>query len=156
MYMIHSLRESIFIYTNANNMRKIDKIRQKIKDKLQERTQYQQEKYMQHYNLWNKYYGNKIWENLRTLKLSQQPYCECCYKYINRVVPATCVHHCVPFATGITEDDKWQLFTDYSNLMSLCDDCHKEVHRQMQHKHKLIDLRYYNIYASGDAKPEEV
>ena len=135
-------------------MRKIDKIREKVKQKLQERTQYQQEKYMQHYNLWNKYYSTSTWQNLRTLKLGQQPYCECCYKYKGRVVPATCTHHCVPFATGSTDQEKWQLFTDYSNLMSLCDDCHKEVHRQMNHLHKLIDLRYVNPF-SDDAKPQE-
>ena len=78
-------------------------------------------------NKWQKFYGSRAWHNLRETKLLEQPICERCYD--NGIIrAATDVHHKIPFSTGIDEQQMWELFLDYENLMSLCKQCHIEIH----------------------------
>ena len=39
------------------------------------------------------------------------------------------VHHKRPFLSGQTEDERWQLLLNPNNLMSLCAECHDDLHR---------------------------
>ena len=70
------------------------------------------------------------WKRLRLKKLQEQPLCECC-KSNDRITPATEVHHVVPVesVTAITQMEA--LMFDYSNLMSVCHECHKNIHAEM-------------------------
>ena len=82
-----------------------------------------------HSNKWQKFYGSRAWHNLRESKLLEQPLCERCLEH-DIVRPATDVHHITPFSLGIDEQQMWELFLDYENLMSLCKQCHKAIHGQ--------------------------
>ena len=83
-------------------------------------------------NKWRRFYGNKAWKQLRDDKLREQPLCERCLEE-GRIRAATDVHHIIPFGLGIDEQQKWELFLDYTNLMSLCKQCHNKLH---QHRKK--------------------
>ena len=75
------------------------------------------------------YYNNKAWKHLRDWFITTHPICEECNKQ-GIVTPATDVHHIIPFLTGKTEQERWQLFLDDNNLMSLCSKCHHNIHKQ--------------------------
>ena len=76
---------------------------------------------------WNKFYGSKAWSNLRESKLLDQPLCERCLEK-GKITPATCVHHKNVFGSCPTEELMWYHFLDYYNLVSLCENCHKQIH----------------------------
>ena len=80
-------------------------------------------------NKWKKFYGTKVWRDLREQKLFEQPLCERCLSK-DKLTAATQVHHIVPFSTGPTEQKMWELFLNYDNLMSVCTQCHHEIHGQ--------------------------
>ena len=76
-----------------------------------------------------KYYNSKAWKTLREAYIMNHPLCEICItKGISR--QAEDVHHVIPFFTGQSEDEKWSLLLDPSNLQSLCSHCHHEVHKK--------------------------
>ena len=77
-----------------------------------------------------RFYDTKTWHNLRAVKLMKQPLCERCLSK-GHVEPATEVHHIKPFGWAPTHDEQWKLFTDEDNLMSLCERCHKEIHKEL-------------------------
>ena len=88
-------------------------------------------------------YNSKEWKQLRAEKLRSQPLCEMCIKKgIEAGVPggyirsAHCVHHIVPIETATTLEDMRRLAIncELSDLMSLCDQCHAEIHKQ-EHSH---------------------
>lgn len=81
------------------------------------------------YKEYQKYYINPIWKENREHYLSLHPLCEICLQH-ERVVPAECVHHKIPFSRGVDERHKIQLLTNDENFMSLCKCCHKGVHRK--------------------------
>ena len=58
------------------------------------------------------------WKKLRDSKLRQYPVCECCG---NR--PAQTVHHI------IARVERPDLMYDWSNLQSLCNSCHVQIHK---------------------------
>ena len=58
---------------------------------------------------------DRHWHKLRDLYIAKHPLCEECEK-AGRLVPATEVHHIVPFNNGGTDADK--------NLQALCKSCH--------------------------------
>ena len=63
------------------------------------------------------------------------PLCErCLLKGISR--QAEHIHHIRPFLTGKTDEERWQLLLDPTNLQALCRECHEEVHRQLNKKNK--------------------
>lgn len=74
-------------------------------------------------------YNSQQWKILRARKLQAQPLCERCLKE-GRYVSAHAVHHRVPIETARTYERMRCLAYDWSNLQSLCDKCHAEVHRE--------------------------
>ncbi len=84
------------------------------------------------YNQSSQYYNSKGWKRLRALYINNHPLCEQCLLKC-RSVPAEEVHHIRPFLFGKTEEERWNLLLDYSNLMSLCRACHDEIHRHHAH-----------------------
>lgn len=70
------------------------------------------------------------WRRVRGLKLSADPLCERC-KEQGKITPATEVHHIVPLES--IKDDAAQVRMAYaiSNLMSVCHDCHRDIHLAM-------------------------
>ena len=75
-----------------------------------------------------KYYNSKVWKKLRNLYIREHPLCEMCLKE-GKTTPAEEIHHIVPFLTGLTAQQRWALLTDKNNLMSLCLEHHKEIHK---------------------------
>ena len=76
------------------------------------------------------YYNSRKWQKLRDNQLRKQPLCEVCLSK-GIVTAAQECHHRIPFMTGITEDQRQKLFTDETNLMSVCRKCHMEIHKEM-------------------------
>lgn len=68
------------------------------------------------------FYKTARWERLRQHALRRDCYmCQCC-KANNRMVEAQCVHHVFP-------RDAWPQYQyEPWNLLSLCNDCHNEMH----------------------------
>ncbi len=83
----------------------------------------------------SQYYNTKQWVNLRNYYYKRQPLCECCLAH-GYVTPATEVHHKRRILSGKTEEDRYELLTDESNLMSLCYRCHDAIHNKM-HKYNM-------------------
>lgn len=76
-------------------------------------------------------YATKEWANLRLLKLQQNPMCERCGKKL-----AEEVHHKVSFMSQPTPELRRQycLYVDLDGLMSLCKECHIEIHKEITEK----------------------
>lgn len=70
-------------------------------------------------------YNTARWKSLRLKKLMTKPLCEVCEKAL-----ATEVDHIIPFSTGLTDKQKLRLGFDYSNLQSICYNCHLEKHNR--------------------------
>ena len=62
----------------------------------------------------------KTWEQVRMIKLRQDPLCEPCLE-AGRVTPAKMVHHIIPISQG-------GAVLDMGNLMSVCRECHDRLH----------------------------
>ena len=81
-----------------------------------------------------KFYNSKIWFDTRDNKLREQSLCECCLNGINeKITPATQVHHIVSFMSVNDPVEQNKLFTEPSNLLSICDECHGLLHSKEQH-----------------------
>jgi 5-methylcytosine-specific restriction protein A len=76
-----------------------------------------------------KAYNNTKWKKLRDVYLREHAVCtECLSK--GKVTPATSVHHIkTPFING---EINYHLLLDYTNLMSLCNECHGNIHAKEQ------------------------
>jgi 5-methylcytosine-specific restriction protein A len=81
-----------------------------------------------------KYYNSKSWYVLRNSYIHYHPLCELCLKD-NKVTAAEEIHHIKPFMTGVTEEQRWSLLLDKNNLMSLCKECHINIHKKMRISH---------------------
>mgnify|MGYP000847462673 FL=1 len=68
----------------------------------------------------NKRYG-RSWNRIRAAFLSANPLCEIC-KAEGKLTPAELVHHRRKLTDGGTND--------WSNLQSLCSECHSRLHSQ--------------------------
>lgn len=74
------------------------------------------------------FYSSNAWKQLRSKKLTEQPMCQLCQlNGINK--PATQVHHAMKFFEQDNEVNRWLLFLDTDNLVSVCDKCHKAIHQ---------------------------
>ena len=73
------------------------------------------------------YYNSQYWKRLRNSYIRLHPICQMC-ALENRSTPAEQVHHRIPFMTGKTEEERWNLLLNPDNLMSLCIRHHKEIH----------------------------
>lgn len=67
------------------------------------------------------------WRKIRLQKLGQQPLCEMCLK-AGRTTLAKEVHHIAPIEQAPTKSEATARAYDIGNLMSLCVNCHKEIH----------------------------
>lgn len=79
-------------------------------------------------------YNTSLWRKLREWKLSEEPLCEICKKK-DIITPACEVHHKIPIMEGNTIEEIQQLGFDPENLMSLCQECHRNIHNDIR-KHK--------------------
>lgn len=77
-----------------------------------------------------KYYNSKYWKNLRNAFIREHPLCYDC-ALEGKSTPAEECHHIIPFYSGKTEEEKWNLLLDPDNLCSLCQACHHKRHTMM-------------------------
>lgn len=75
-----------------------------------------------------KVYNSVRWRRLREIKLATDPLCEVCLEQRGRTVAAEDVHHRVSFMSTTDPDMRRHLAYDYSNLQSLCKQCHQKIH----------------------------
>lgn len=78
----------------------------------------------------NEIYTSTKWRKLRLAHLQQHPLCELCQKE-GKVVPAIDVHHIISFMS--TNDHLKRKYLAYNpdNLMSLCKECHQNIHHSI-------------------------
>ncbi len=76
-----------------------------------------------------KIYNSDRWRRLRAWKFACNPLCEICLKE-DKIVPAEDIHHIISFMS--TDDSEQRLFLayDFDNLMSLCKQCHQNIHNK--------------------------
>ena len=79
--------------------------------------------------IYKKLISSKEWRRLRAWKLQQNPLCER-HQRQGKVVAACVVHHIIDVETGHNEAECRALCFNPSNLMSLCRECHKEIHME--------------------------
>lgn len=84
---------------------------------------------------YNRLIQSRRWLELRRKKINETPLCERCNE-IGLIVPVAEIHHRRPCEEAQTPAEMERLMYDYSNLQSLCHDCHVEVHRAMKSKSK--------------------
>lgn len=78
------------------------------------------------------FYQLKEWNQLRKYKLMCNPICEECNNAL-----ATMVHHIISFVNIDDETKQKELFLDFDNLMSVCHQCHNNIHnKDMKDKKK--------------------
>ena len=75
-------------------------------------------------------YNSKEWKLVRNAKLNKDPLCEEC-KRRDKWVSATCVHHIRPIETATDYRQMQELAFRFTNLMSLCYQCHSDIHRDL-------------------------
>lgn len=74
-------------------------------------------------------YNTARWKRLRLVKLRNNPLCEVCEKKgITKM--ADDVHHIQSFMSVDNPGARKALAFDYDNLMSLCDECHSDIHKR--------------------------
>ena len=73
-----------------------------------------------------KIYNTNRWKQLRLAKLIASPLCEVCLKQ-GKVTPAIDVHHIDSFM-NYTNSLRIEKAYNYSNLMSICKECHSNIH----------------------------
>ena len=71
-------------------------------------------------------YNSDRWRRLRAWKFACNPLCEICLKE-DKTVPAEDIHHITSFMS--TDDPEQRLFLAY-DLMSLCKQCHQNIHNK--------------------------
>lgn len=73
-----------------------------------------------------KIYQSAKWKELRQAKLMQNPLCEICLA--NGIIkPAIQIHHLDSFMNYVGNQRLYKAY-DYSNLQSLCAECHSSIH----------------------------
>jgi 5-methylcytosine-specific restriction protein A len=75
-------------------------------------------------------YNSKEWKLVRNAKLNKDPLCEEC-KRRDKWVSATCVHHIIPIETATDYHQMQELAFRFTNLMSLCYQCHSDIHKAL-------------------------
>ena len=73
-----------------------------------------------------KVYQSTKWKQLRLAKLLASPLCEICLKQ-DKIVPAIDIHHIDSFM-NYTGTKRLAKAYDFSNLMSICKECHAKEH----------------------------
>ena len=81
-------------------------------------------------------YSTTRWRNLVKVKRMMNPLCERCLSQ-NRTTATQEIHHVTPLKTCNGDlNYLLQLAFDYDNLMSVCCQCHEDIHAEMRAKHK--------------------
>ena len=91
------------------------------------------------------WYRRKEWKDLRELYINKHPLCESCLQH-DRIVSATNIHHMRPFERGRDYKEKEKLLLDEKNLMSVCNRCHKVLHKLDKGGLQLLNHIPDNIY----------
>ena len=73
-----------------------------------------------------KFYNSRDWRILRQKKIKESPLCEYCLSK-GRVEPAREIHHLQKWFPFKTEEVRWNMFTDWDNLYSVCSSCHSHL-----------------------------
>lgn len=81
-----------------------------------------------HSQLYIKLMNSARWRTLRMRKLAANPLCEHHLEQ-GKYVAASVVHHIIEVESGRTEQECRTLCFSWSNLQSLCRECHAEIHR---------------------------
>ena len=74
-------------------------------------------------------YNSERWHKLSAYKRAVNPICEMCEKK-GIVRAAEDVHHIVSFMKGKSRGEIEDLAYDFNNLMSLCKECHQNLHNK--------------------------
>lgn len=83
-----------------------------------------------------KAYNNSTWRKMRDTYLKEHAVCQDCISK-GKITPATDVHHIKsPFKNG---EINYSLLLDYTNLISLCKECHGMRHAAEQ-GHKTAEI----------------
>ena len=89
----------------------------------------------------NMIYQSKEWRELRVLKYRANPLCELCERE-GYVRAAQAIHHITPIETAKTMDEMKRLAYDWSNLLSVCRECHAKLHKDMKSfSHETVQQR---------------
>jgi 5-methylcytosine-specific restriction protein A len=80
-------------------------------------------------------YNTSKWRELRIYFLSKNPLCKRCLDK-GILTLGIDVHHIIEITNGKTKEDKQRLGFDYTNLKTLCKECHIEEH----HNKKNINI----------------
>ena len=75
-------------------------------------------------------YNSREWKELRVRKLRTNPLCERCQQLYGVVRAASQVHHSDPIENSTSFSEMAAKAYDWNNLVSLCQQCHSEVHRE--------------------------
>lgn len=78
-------------------------------------------------------YQHPRWRKLRDAYLMTHPVCEVCERN-GKVTPAAEVHHKRPFMEAPEGYERYALAFDVGNLMSVCEQCHHDLHRAMRER----------------------
>lgn len=73
-------------------------------------------------------YNSRQWKKMRKAKIMMNPLCEECEK-LNKITPARQVHHIDSFM-DYEGDERLAKAFDFSNLESLCNECHEKMHNK--------------------------
>ena len=115
-------------------MSNINTIRSNINNYYNKKKEdYIQSRIQKHNDYWNKYYGSKQWHDLRNSYYQLHPICEC-HEKLGIIVPAEEVHHLKVWSKALTEEGKWNLLLNSSNIACLCKFCHKMAHNIMRQR----------------------
>ena len=85
-------------------------------------------------------YNTSRWRNLVKAKKMMNPLCERCLarQEGERVKAVEEIHHIIPMSRAANELEILELGFDPSNLMSVCSQCHEELHKELRsHKRKI-------------------
>lgn len=81
-------------------------------------------------------YSTTRWRHVRNSYFMQFPLCQKCLAE-GRTTATQEIHHVIPLKTCNGDlNYLLQLAFDYDNLMSVCCQCHEDIHAEMRAKHK--------------------
>ena len=81
-----------------------------------------------------KYYNSLQWHKLRDWYMHKNPLCENCLKN-GKTTAGECVHHKQFILSVYNNEDRFNLLTDVSNIMTLCNSCHRLMHAYAKENH---------------------
>lgn len=97
-----------------------------------------------HNDKYGKYYQNRQWKHLRDYYIKLSPLCHDCA--INgRSVPATELHHIIPYSWFDTEEDRMKALLCPDFLVSLCRKCHMERHKNLHKPDNFEETKEYKM-----------